>query len=91
MKKGISRRTLLQAAGLSGAGIVLANVIGPAAGAAAASKRGLVESPMLAERVASGALPAIDERLPEEVFRVGPGVLLQEEYQDWQDGRWRGS
>jgi hypothetical protein len=55
MKIGISRRALLRAAGLSGAGIVLGSVIGPAVAAAPApSKRGLIESPMLAERVAAG-------------------------------------
>lgn len=63
-----------------------------AAGAApAASARGFIESPMLAERVAAGALPSIDERLPQEVFVVGPGVLLQEEYQEWQDGKHGGT
>lgn len=59
--------------------------------APAASARGFIESPMLAERVAAGTLPPIDERLPAEVFVVGPGILLQEEHQDWQDGKHGGT
>jgi peptide/nickel transport system substrate-binding protein len=62
-----------------------------AAPAAAASARGFIESPMLAERVAAGTLPPIDERMPQEAFVVGPGVLLQEEFQDWQDGKHGGT
>lgn len=54
------------------------------------SARGFIEPPFLAERVAAGTLPPIDERLPEEVFVVGPGVLIQEEYGPWQDGQYGG-
>lgn len=54
------------------------------------SPRGFIEPPFLAERVASGELPPIDERLPAEVFRVGPGVLLQEQYMTWEDGQYGG-
>lgn len=56
----------------------------------AVSARGFIEVPFLADRVASGELPPIDERLPEDVFVVGPGVLLQEEYQNWEDGQYGG-
>lgn len=56
----------------------------------AVSARGFIEPPFLADRVAAGELPPIDERLPGEVFVVGPGVLLQEEYMDWEDGQYGG-
>ena len=46
---------------------------------------------MLAERVAAGKLPPIDERMPAEAFVVGPGVLLQEQYMDWEDGKLGGT
>ena len=63
----------------------------PAAPAAEAkSARGFIEPPFLADRVAAGKLPPIDERLPEEVFVVGPGVLLQEEYGAWENGQYGG-
>jgi peptide/nickel transport system substrate-binding protein len=54
------------------------------------SPRGFIEPPFLADRVASGELPPIDERLPEEPFVVGPGVLLEEEYLPWEDGQYGG-
>lgn len=54
------------------------------------SPRGFIEPPFLADRVASGDLPPIDERLPEEPFVVGPGVLLEEEYLPWEDGQYGG-
>ncbi len=55
------------------------------------SAKGYIESPMLAERVKAGTLPPIDERLPEKVFVVGPGVLHHEEYMDWEDGKLGGT
>ncbi len=55
------------------------------------SPRGFIEPPFLADRVASGALPPIDERLPVEPFVVGPGVLLQEEFMTWEDGQYGGT
>lgn len=55
------------------------------------SERGYLEPPVFADRVASGELPPIDERLPPEPFVVGPGVYLQEEYLDWEDGRYGGT
>lgn len=90
MKAQISRRTLLKAAGLSGAGLAIASVFGTSVARAAASARGFTESPMLAEKVAAGTLPPIDERLPEEVFKVGQGVLLQDEFLTWEDGMYGG-
>ena len=62
----------------------------PAAQAGDKSARGFVEPPFLAERVASGELPPIDERLPEETFVVGPGVLIEEEYGTWENGQYGG-
>lgn len=63
----------------------------PAAPAAEAkSARGFIEPPFLADRVAAGKLPPIDQRLPEDVFVVGPGVLLQEEYGVWENGQYGG-
>lgn len=50
-----------------------------------------VESPMLAERVAAGELPPVDERLPEFPFVVGQGTLLPEESLDWQPGQHGGT
>ncbi len=105
MMNDLTRRDFLKASGLTSAGILLVGcqpaVNTPpaaetkpdaAAGSApAASARGFIESPMLAGRVAAGTLPPIDERMPEEAFVVGPGILLQEEHQDWQDGKFGGT
>ncbi len=51
---------------------------------------GYIEPPFLADRVAAGELPPIQERLPAEPFVVGPGVLIQEEYMTWQNGQYGG-
>ncbi len=49
------------------------------------------ESPMLAELVEQGKLPPVKERLPEEPFVVGPGVLIPEEdLPDWEAGSYGG-
>ncbi len=48
------------------------------------------EPPFLAERVQSGELPPIEQRLPDEPFVVGPGVLIQEEYMTWENGQYGG-
>lgn len=48
------------------------------------------EAPLLAERVAQGELPPLEERLPEVPFVVGPGILIEEENLDWQVGRYGG-
>ena len=60
----------------------------PAAGAKSA--RGFVEPPFLASRIASGKLPPIDQRLPDEVFVVGAGTLIQEQYTTWKNGQYGG-
>jgi peptide/nickel transport system substrate-binding protein len=49
------------------------------------------ESPMLAEQVAAGELPPLEERLPVEPFVVGPGVLNSEEFMDWEVGNFGGT
>jgi peptide/nickel transport system substrate-binding protein len=50
------------------------------------------EAPMLAEKVAAGDLPAIEERLPEEPFVVGPGVYMTiENLPDWTPGKYGGT
>ncbi len=50
------------------------------------------EAPMLAEKVAAGELPPLEERLPENPFVVGPGVYLTEEnLPDWQPGKYGGT
>ncbi len=50
-----------------------------------------LESPFLWERVASGELPPLEDRLPTEPFVVGPGVLLPEEHVDWKPGVYGGT
>lgn len=52
--------------------------------------RGFVEPPFLAERVAAGKLPPIDERLPVDTFVVGPGTLMQEEFVAFENGQYGG-
>ena len=49
------------------------------------------ESPMLQARVAAGALPPVEERLPEEPFVVGQGVLIEDEYLDFEIGQYGGT
>ena len=49
------------------------------------------ESPMLAALVASGDLPPVDERLPEVPFVVGQGVLIEDEYLDFEIGEFGGT
>ncbi len=45
-----------------------------------------VEVPSLAERVAAGELPPIEERVPDDPFIVGSGVLMPEDQLDWEPG-----
>lgn len=50
------------------------------------------EAPMLAELVAAGELPPLEERLPQEPFVVGPGVIVSEEnLPDWTPGLYGGT
>lgn len=67
--------------------VVVALVASPAAVLA----QRYIESPMLAEKVAAGKLPPIEERLPVEPFVVGPGTLISEEWLDWEAGRHGGT
>jgi peptide/nickel transport system substrate-binding protein len=48
------------------------------------------EAPALADMVTSGALPEVQERLPQAPFVVGPGVLVVEEDLDWEVGTYEG-
>lgn len=50
-----------------------------------------LESPVLWDRVASGELPPLEDRLPNEPFVVGPGVLLPEAHVDWKPGVYGGT
>lgn len=59
----------------------------PAAVAPPAAPGKYAETPFLADRVKSGKLPPIEQRLPKEPFVVGPGVLIQEEYMKWENGK----
>jgi len=50
------------------------------------------EAPMLAARVEAGELPPVEERLPDNPFVVGPGVLITEQdLPNWQSGRYGGT
>lgn len=50
------------------------------------------EAPMLSERVATGELPPLEERLPAEPFVLGQGTLARDEsLPDWQPGRYGGT
>ena len=61
-------------------------------GAAAVSTGKYSEAPMLAERVARGELPPVEDRLPLEPFVVGPGVLISlRDLPDWQVGKYGGT
>ncbi len=59
----------------------------PAAVAPPAAPGKYVESAFLADRVKAGKLPPIEQRLPKQPFVVGPGVLIQEDYMKWENGK----
>lgn len=64
----------------------------PAAEAPAASGEAGMEAPALAEMVAAGSLPPLEERLPANPKVIGPGVLLSEaNVPDWAPGRYGGT
>ncbi len=64
----------------------------PAAAEPAAATDVASEAPMLAEMVAAGDLPPLEERLPQEPFVVGPGVIVSEaDLPDWSPGRYGGT
>jgi len=49
------------------------------------------ESPMLADLVKAGKLPPVEERLPEDPFVVGPGVLIPQEDLKFEIGQYGGT
>ncbi len=50
------------------------------------------EAPVLAEQVQMGLLPALEQRLPEDPFVVGAGVLISEtDLPAWSPGRHGGA
>ncbi|MCB0111791.1 MAG: hypothetical protein KDE53_37965, partial [Caldilineaceae bacterium] len=58
----------------------------------AAPEASAKEAPMLAEMVAAGELPPLEERLPQEPFVVGPGVIVSEaDLPDWTPGTYGGT
>jgi peptide/nickel transport system substrate-binding protein len=60
--------------------------------AAAAPASKYSQAPMLDDLVKSGKLPPVDQRLPEDVFTVGPGTYLtKEQLPDWQPGVYGGT
>jgi len=60
--------------------------------APAAAPSGYTEAPMLQELEKAGKLPALSERLPVDVFVVGPGTYLtKEQLPDWQPGVYGGT
>lgn len=64
----------------------------PAQEAAAPAAQDALEAPMLAELVAVGSLPPLEERLPVDPFVVGPGVIVAEdELTDWTPGLYGGT
>src|SRR6266540_3179080 len=46
-----------------------------------------IDPPFLADRIKAGKLPPIEQRLPKQPFVVGPGVLIQEDYMKWENGK----
>ncbi|MEM7133869.1 MAG: ABC transporter substrate-binding protein [Chloroflexota bacterium] len=61
------------------------------AGEESMASDGAMEAPAVAEMVAAGELPPLEERLPAEPFVVGPGVLLSEEdLPNWEPGQYGG-
>lgn len=62
------------------------------AAAPAPAEANAQEAPMLAELVAAGQLPPLEERLPQEPFVVGPGVIVPEaDLPDWTPGLYGGT
>lgn len=58
--------------------------------AAPAAAAGALEAPMLAQEVADGKIPPLEERLPKDPFVVGPGVLLSEtSLPNWEPGQYK--
>lgn len=49
------------------------------------------ESPMLADMVAAGTIPPLDERLPQEAMAIEAGTLIPTDTVDWQPGKFGGT
>ena len=63
-----------------------------AAAPEAAAGEAVLEAPALAEMVAAGSLPPLEERLPVEPKVIGPGVLLSEtSLPNWEPGQYGGT
>jgi peptide/nickel transport system substrate-binding protein len=52
---------------------------------------GYTQSPILDEKASSGAIPPLEERLPEQPFVVGPGIYMTEENLAWTPGKFGGT
>jgi len=64
----------------------------PTTADSSAAEASAQEAPMLAEMIAAGELPPLEERLPQEPFVVGPGVIVSEEnLPDWIPGLYGGT
>ena len=72
-------------------GLALAVLLVPLGLVPAALAQDYSEAPILAEQVAAGELPAVADRLPDEPFVVGPGVIVLEENLDWEPGQYGGT
>jgi peptide/nickel transport system substrate-binding protein len=59
--------------------------------AAAAPASKYKEAPMLTDLVKAGKLPPIEQRLPDDPFVVGPGVLIATKDLDWVPGKYGGT
>jgi peptide/nickel transport system substrate-binding protein len=60
--------------------------------AAPAGEMKLQEAPMLAEMVAAGKIPKLEDRIPKQPFMVGPGVLVEAaDLPDWKPGKYGGT
>ena len=104
--KRLSRRQFLQMTGGLTAASFLAACAAPTAAPEATSAPGATsapaatappaaqfsQAPMLDALVQAGTLPPVEQRLPADVFTVGPGVYLTEEQlPDWQPGVYGGT
>jgi peptide/nickel transport system substrate-binding protein len=49
------------------------------------------ESPMLADMVAAGSIPPLDERLPQEAMAIEAGTLIPADMLDWAPGKFGGT
>ena len=102
--KEISRREFMRVSALAAAGVAAAacakteappTATPKTAAAATATPVPVVkpaenEAPALADAVAAGSLPPVEERLPAAPMVVGPGVLIVEEHLDWEVGTYDG-